>query len=418
MGRFLAVFSLIVGLTAGLMVLAAAPGLAQQSPDRFSALARIDPDQSRITAEGRHNLRIDLGLSQGVPYRLFTLTDPDRLILDFQEIDWTGLRSERLVQTDRVLQAQFGAYVPGWSRMVLELAAPMQVTRAGLTIDPETAAAHLSLDLAPVSAESFAEQSGAPYDPRWDLPEPAVVDRPAARDPEAPLRVVIDPGHGGIDPGAEAGEATEKDLMLTLGRELREVLLRSGGFDVVMTRDDDHFVSLERRVTLTHQAAADVFISLHADSLSEGLAHGATVYMLSRDASDVASALLAERHDRANLLSGADLSQADDEVTDIMLDLARQETRPRTEALARALISGITNVGGPMNRRPLRSASFSVLKAADIPSVLIEVGFLSSPRDLKNLKDPEWRAGIARGIRNGLVNWRKSDQARRPLVRQ
>ncbi len=140
--------------------------------------------------------------------------------------------------------------------------------------------------------------------------------------------------------------------------------------------------------------------------------------MLARDASDKASALLAERHDRADLLSGADLSRADDEVTDIMLDLARQETRPRTEALATALLSGMTNMGGPMNRRPKRSAAFSVLKAADIPSVLIEVGFLSSPRDLKNLTDPEWRVGIARGIRNGLQNWRKSDLARRPLVRK
>ncbi|MGD9866082.1 MAG: N-acetylmuramoyl-L-alanine amidase, partial [Pseudodonghicola sp.] len=313
---------------------------------------------------------------------------------------------------------QFGAYVPGWSRMVLELAAPMAVTEAGLSIDPVTAAAHLGLRLRPVSQADFAAHAGPPYDPRWDLPDPAPVPAPRIKDPDAALMVVIDPGHGGIDPGAEAGTTTEKDLMLTLGRELREVLLRSGGFDVVMTREDDRFVSLERRIALTHQAGADVFISLHADSLSEGLAHGATVYMLSKDASDVASALLAERHDRANLLSGADLSEADDEVTDIMLDLARQETRPRTEALAKAVISGMTNVGGPMNRRPLRAASFSVLKAADIPSVLIEVGFLSSPRDFKNLSDPDWRAGIASGIRNGLQNWRKADLARRPLVRQ
>ncbi len=185
-----------------------------------------------------------------------------------------------------------------------------------------------------------------------------------------------------------------------------------------MTRDDDRFVSLERRVALAHRAGADVFLSLHADSLSEGLAHGATVYVLEKEASDRASALLAERHDRANLLSGADLSAADDQVTDIMLDLARQETRPRSEALADALISGMTNVGGPMNRRPKRSAAFSVLKAADTPSVLIEVGFLSSPRDLRNLENPEWRARIVKGIRNGLQNWRKSDLSRRPLVRQ
>ncbi|WP_028092005.1 N-acetylmuramoyl-L-alanine amidase [Pseudodonghicola xiamenensis] len=400
------------------LVVSVEPAVAQQGPERFSALARINPGHSSIVAAGRHGVRVGLGMSQGVPYRLFTLDGPPRLVLDFQEIDWTGLTPGALLQTDRILRAQFGSYVPGWSRMVLELAQPMAVTRAGMAISPETGAAELTLELMPVTQADFAAQVGAPRDARWDLPAPQELPKPAPKQADAPLRVVIDPGHGGIDPGAEAGGSSEKDLMLTLARELREVLLRSGGFDVVMTRDDDRFVSLERRVTLTHQAGADVFISLHADSLSEGLAHGATVYLLAEDASDVASALLAERHDRANLLSGADLSEADDEITDVMLDLARQETRPRTEALAQALLSGMTNVGGPMNRRPLRGASFSVLKAADIPSVLIEVGFLSSPRDLKNLQDPDWRAGIARGIRNGLVNWRKTDLARQPLVRQ
>ena len=409
---------LLGALLTALWAAASGPLMAQQGGEAFSGLARINAEQSRITGQGRNDVAVDLGMSQGVPYRLFTLDGPPRLVLDFQEIDWSGLKAENLLQTDRILQAKFGAYVPGWSRMVLELAAPMAVAEAGLKIDPVTSAARLHLRLQPVTQAEFAAKAGPPYDPRWDLPDPAPMPAARTRDPEAPLIVMIDPGHGGIDPGAEAGAVNEKTLMLTMARELREALLRAGGFEVLMTREDDHFVSLERRIALAHQAQADVFISLHADSLSEGLAHGATVYVLSKDASDVASALLAERHDRSNLLSGADLSAADDEVTDIMLDLARQETRPRTEALAKALISGMTNVGGPMNRRPKRSASFSVLKAADIPSVLIEIGFLSSPRDLKNLTDSEWRAGMVRGIRNGLINWRKADLARRPLVRQ
>lgn len=402
-----------------LTILAALWALAASAPaQEFSGLARIDPEASAITDAGRRGVFVDLHLSQGVPYRLFTLDGPPRLVLDFQEVDWTGLDPVALVGTDRVRQARFGAYVPGWSRMVLELSGPMAVEEAELTLDEVTAAAHLALRLAPVSQDAFAAAAGPPYDPRWDLPEPAQVGQGVVRDPDAPLRVMLDPGHGGMDPGAEVGALREKDLMLTLARELREVLLRSGGFEVGMTRDDDRFVSLERRIALAHQDGAEVFLSLHADSLSEGLAHGATVYVLAQEASDTASALLAERHDRANLLSGVDLSAADDEVTDIMLDLARQETRPRTEALANALVSGMTNVGGPMNRRPKRAAAFSVLKAADTPSVLIEVGFLSSPRDLKNLENPEWRARITRGIRNGLQNWRDSDLSRRPLVRQ
>lgn len=394
----------------------AATGAAAQE---FGALARIDPESSRIVEDGRHGVAIDLHLSQGVPWRVFTLDEPERLVLDFREVDWTGLEAGQLAATDRVGAVRFGTYVPGWSRLVIELTGPMAVDRAALSVDDETAAAHLALRLVPLEAEAFAARAGAPRDPRWDLPEPAPLapGRPA-KGPDAPLVVVLDPGHGGIDPGAERGGAVEKHLMLTFARELRAALLRAGGVEVHLTRDADHFVSLERRVALAHRAGADVFLSLHADSLAEGLAHGATVYTLSEEASDVASAKLAERHNRTDLLVGADLSRTDDAVTDVLLDLARQETRPRTRSLAEALVDGMANTGGPMNSRPLRHAAFSVLKSADIPSVLIEIGFLSSPRDLRNLQDPDWRAGMARGIVAGLAAWREDDLARRALIRQ
>lgn len=384
----------------------------------FSALARIIPEGSRIADQRRDGVAIDLSLSQGVPYRLFTLNDPPRLVLDFQEIDWSGLQPETLLQGKRVARVRFGAYLPGWSRLVAELAQPMAVGRSAMRIDHESGRAHLALTLVPVSAEVFAATAGAPHDPRWDLPHPSLPPARSERGDSAPLIVVLDPGHGGIDPGAETGDVVEKDLMLTFARELREVLLRSGGFQVMLTREDDRFVSLERRIALAHQARADVFLSLHADALTQGLAHGATVHLLSNDASDRASAKLAERHDRGDLLSGVDLSAADDRVTGILLDLARQETRPRTELLARAVVDGIAQTGNPMNRRPLRRAAFSVLKAADIPSILIEIGFLSSPRDLKNLQDPVWRESMAVGIRNGLLNWRNTDTERRALRRR
>ena len=230
--------------------------------------------------------------------------------------------------------------------------------------------------------------------------------------------VVIDPGHGGVDPGAERDGGTEKELMLQFGRELREVLLRSGGFEVVLTREADEFVSLQQRIAIAHQAGADVFLSLHADALPEGQAYGAAVYSLSAEASDAATAGLAERHNRTDILAGVDLSDSDDQVTGILLELARQETKPRTEALARTLVDSMTRAGGPMNSRALRHAGFSVLKAADIPSVLIELGFLSSTRDLENLRSAEWRNGMSLGIRDGLVEWSVLDEAVQGLVRQ
>ena len=390
------------------------PAIAQE----FTGLARVDAAQSQVVDGPRDAVRLDLHLSQGVPYRIFTLDDPHRLVMDFKKVDWSGLDREVFEQSEAVEIVRFGTYVPGWSRLVATLIGPMAVKEAGLTVDPVSSVAHLRISLQPVDQETFSRNAGAPYDPRWDLPRPAPLPHTVTKGTDAPLRVVLDPGHGGVDPGAETPDVNEKTLMLIFARELRELLLRTGGYDVILTREDDYFVSLERRIALAHQAGADVFLSLHADSLAEGLAHGATVHVLSPEASDVASAKLAERHDRADLLAGADLRNADDQVTDILLDLARQETQPRTDALARALVSGMAQTGGPMNRRPLRSAAFSVLKAADIPSVLIEIGFLSSPRDLKNLRDPEWRQGMARGIRNGLQAWRIGDAARRPLVRQ
>lgn len=384
----------------------------------FSALARIHPDKSRITDVGRTGVRVEIGLSQGVPYRIFTLQDPYRMVLDFNEVDWTGLNRTDFLQSERVSGVQFGAYVPGWSRLVLELGAPMAVDTAELSVAEESGAALLSLNLKGTDFDTFNATAGAPRNPGWDLPEPADLPQAPSRSADRPLRVMLDPGHGGIDPGAEIDGVDEKNLMLTFARELREVLLRSGGYEVVLTRVDDQFVSLERRITLAHRAGADLFISLHADSLSEGQAHGAVVYTLSADASDVASSKLAERHDRGDLISGIDLNGADDQVADVLLDLARQETVPRTKLLAGAIANGMAQQGGPMNRKPLRTASFSVLKAADIPSVLIELGFLSSPRDRENLRDSEWRAKMALGIFQGLEDWRQQDVIRRSLIGQ
>lgn len=381
----------------------------------LSGLARVNPAESTF-ADRAGGAEMVLSLSQGVPYRVYTLTDPARLVVDFREVDWTDLDLKAFDVSDAVSDLRAGTFRPGWSRLVAQLSEPYTVDQVGLNTNAESGRARLSVTLVPTDVDQFAAQSGAPRDPRWDLPTPARFEAPRTRAGDV-VRVMLDPGHGGIDPGAERGAINEKSVMLTFARELEETLLRSGGFEVYLTRTGDYFVSLERRIAMAHEAQVDVFVSLHADSLADGGAHGATVYTLSREASDVASAKLAERHDRDELLSGVDLSSADDQVTAILLDLARQETTPRTDILAKALVTGMGNQGGPMNRRPLRQASFSVLKAADIPSVLVEIGFLSSPRDLENLQDADWRANMAEGIRDGLQLWLREDSEMRPLVR-
>jgi len=401
----------------GLWAAVSAGLLAAQDRD-FSGLARLDVQASSITDTGRGAV-LRLVLSQGVPYRVFTLEAPERLVLDFREVDWGGIDGAVLDQSAAVAGVRVGDFRPGWSRMVLDLAAPMAVDRAGLTIDEVTGGAVLEMSLRPVTAQVFAAGAGAPDLPGWEVPERALKaeKRPRQRG-EAPLVVVLDPGHGGLDPGAQVDGLAEKDLMLVFALELQEVLVRAGGFEVVLTRQDDSFVSLERRVAIAHRMRADVFLSLHADALSEGRAHGATVYTLSDSASDEASAALAERHNRADMLAGIDLSGKDDIVADVLMDLARIETQPRAGRLAESLRQGIEAKGLPLHSRPLRHAGFSVLKSPDIPSALLELGFMSSPRDLKNLTDPAWRGQMAEALRDALEAWRAEDAAIADLVRQ
>ncbi len=397
------------------MLLALGPAAAQAQG--LSGLARLDSDVSRVSDAWGGGLSVDLALSQGVPYRVYTLDDPRRLVLDFREIDWTGVTRQSLLKADRAPDLRFGAFRPGWSRLVVDLAAPMVLDQAAMTVDPVSGRARLRVGLTPTTPEAFAESSGAPHDPRWDLPPPAFVAEKQLRG-DAPLVVVLDPGHGGIDPGAERDGLQEKDLMLAFARQLKEVLVRSGRFEVVLTREDDSFVSLERRIAIAHEAGAHVFLSLHADALSDGHAHGATVHLLRDSASDEASRLLAERHDRDELLSGVDLSGQDDVVAGILMDLARQETQPRAERLAQTVIKGLRAAERPVNTRPVRFASFSVLKSADIPSVLLEIGFMSSNRDLKNLTDEKWRLETAVALRDALRAWMAEDDRLRDLVRR
>ncbi|QFT96235.1 N-acetylmuramoyl-L-alanine amidase AmiA precursor [Roseovarius sp. THAF8] len=396
-----------------MMCLWAVAAAAQSS---FGGLARVDMDGSRLS-DTRQGLVLELALSQGVPWRVFTLDAPERLVVDFREVDWRGVDAALLDMAERARQVRMGSFRPGWSRMVITLAGPYAVRAADMALEQETGAALLSIELTEVTEAAFAAASGAPKVPGWDRQDPSPGKAARTADPGL-FTVVIDPGHGGIDPGAEKDGLSEKDLMLAFARELKDVLLRQADVEVVLTREDDSFVSLERRVAIAHQVGAGLFISLHADALIEGRAHGATVYTLSDSASDRASAALAERHDRADLLAGIDLTGSDDVVADVLMDLARMETQPRAEQLAKAIQMGIREKGLPLNSRPMRMAGFSVLKSPDIPSVLLEVGFLSSDRDRANIADAEWRARMAQAVSDAVRAWRQADAANAELVRQ
>jgi N-acetylmuramoyl-L-alanine amidase len=393
----------IAGLLLGLW--AAGPVPAQE----LSALAQMDPLASEITDSGRAT-QVDFALSQPVPWRVRVLADPPRLVLDMREVDWSGINS--LSETsDHVTELRAGVFRPGWSRLVLMLDGPMAVTQAEMQTEGQT---RLRLRLEPATAADFASAASQPEPPDWALPMVADLAKPPAQGDDR-LVVVLDPGHGGLDPGAERDGQTEAALILRFAREFKELLSRDGRFLVVMTREDDVFVPLETRVSIARAAAADVFLSLHADALAEGEASGATIYTLSADASDEASAALAQRHDRDDLLAGVDLTQQDDLVATVLMDMARAETTPRIERLAGHLVRAIKAGDIRMHPDPSQTAGFSVLKSPDVPSVLVELGFLSSSRDLARLNDADWRGRMAEALRQGLSDWADGEAAIRSL---
>lgn len=380
----------------------------------FRAVARVDPDASHLIDRGR-GVDLVLALSQPVPYRIFTLESPDRLVLDFREVAWGDLAGT-LNTSDAILSVATGGAGAGWSRIVLTLAGPMGVTQAGMETSAEDGSALVRLRLSRVDRTEFTAAAGVPGNVALP-PEPVLAAADTAAMDDL-IMVALDPGHGGVDPGARRGGQDEADLMLVFAIELREVLLRTGRFDVVLTREGDWFVSLPERVTIARMAGANVFLSLHADALADGGARGATVYTLADTATDEASAALAEAHDRADLLAGVDLAGNDDEVAGILIDLARLETAPRAGALADQLVMGLASAGATLHRHPRLEAGFSVLKAADIPSVLMELGFLSDADDLENLQNADWRARVQHGIRDALLAWGQADAVAASLLRQ
>lgn len=397
------------------ILMARMPALAED----LNALAILDPNATFLRDEGQ-GLSVRLAISQAVPYRVSFMADPPRLVVDFREVEFGAAPPAASDRSERVADLSWGPFLSGWSRLVAVLDRPLRLKSAEETPGPSGGAV-IRLDLQPTTEADLAATAArdASLESDWALPKPVATGEPAIhrQTGEAPLKIAIDPGHGGLDPGAESGKTTEAATVLAFALELAE-LLRRAGMTVDLTRQTDVFVPLETRISVARAAQADVFLSLHADALAEGEATGATIYKLAEKASDTASEQLAERHDRADILAGVDLSGNDDEVASVLLDLARRETQPRADRLAEALRSAMQSAGVKMHRHPVQEAAFSVLKSADIPSLLIEIGFLSSPDDRARLADPVWRAGMEEAILKGLEAWAVPDAAEARLLRQ
>lgn len=400
-------------LAAAVLLLSALAVVARPGPVVADTLAKVDQGRVMLGFEGRDRGRprpiaLTIGLSRAVAHAVAVIDAPPRLVVDLRD---TGIpqvlpaadpdaEPDPDAETAAALALRWGPAPRGGARAVLTLPGPMNLDSAQLTGGPAPA---LSLRLVPVKPAEFRPRRDSLTVLRG-LPEPADTARPPAAPAGDRLLVVLDPGHGGIDPGAQVGGISEAALMLGFAREFAAVL-RDRGIEAVLTREDDRFVPLEARTTIARAKGADLFISLHADALPAGEAAGAAIYTWDARSNDRAAQQLALLHDRSDMLAGLDLSDTDEDVSRALIDLARLDTQPRSADAARMLVAQMDAAGVDMHRVPIRGAAFSVLKSPDIPSVLIELGFLTDPDDRSNLFDPDWRARVAAALAAGIVDW-------------
>jgi N-acetylmuramoyl-L-alanine amidase len=365
----------------------------------FSADAYPVATDTRVGGDDAQT-RFVMDFTKKVELRAFTLSDPYRVVVDLPQVTFklpakTGEAGRGLVKAFR-----FGLVMQGGSRIVMDVSKPVRIDKAFVVDAAAGQPARLVIDLAATDRDSFMKGIAAENRP---APAPAAsgVEREAVHrggDPR-PI-IVLDPGHGGIDNGAVASDGTmEKDIVLGFATGLRDQLERTGKYRVVMTRSDDTFIPLVDRVRMARIRQAALFVSIHADAIkkSEGDAQGATVYTLSETASDPEAARLAESENHADVIAGIDMSHEPGDVADILIDLAQRETKAFSLHFAKTLVADMKKVAR-MHKNPMKSAGFKVLKAPDVPAVLIELGYVSNKDDLKQLISIGWQAKTASAI--------------------
>ncbi len=348
-----------------------------------------DDNQTRFVAD----------ISQQIDIRAFTLANPYRVVIDMPQVTFK-LQSRTAEAKRGLIKAyRFGLVMQGGSRIVIDLARPVRIEKSFVLAASNDQPARLVLDLAASDREGFMRRIALENRAAADLAARRA-DRGGDNKPSSDPRplVVLDPGHGGIDGGTTAARGeTEKAIVLEFCLQLRDKIEKVGKYRVAMTRSDDTFVSLADRVALARTRKASLFVSVHADALRRGAAQGATVYTLSDRASDQAAAKFAEEENRADVIAGLDLSSEPDDVADILIDLARRETKAFSVQFARGLVGELRNAA-KLHREPLKSAGLRVLRAPDVPSVLVELGFVTNKEDVKSLTSEVWRSRTADAV--------------------
>ncbi|ODA68832.1 N-acetylmuramoyl-L-alanine amidase AmiA precursor [Methyloligella halotolerans] len=369
--------------------------------------ARLAGDQQRT--------RFIADLSKKVDVHVFTLDNPYRVIVDLADVQFQmppgiGEKPKGLIKGYR-----YGLFAPGKSRIVIDVASPFLVDKTFVLDARDGQPARLVIDLVPTDRKTFlksTESAAAETSPPV-RPLPPAKERPASAKPI----VVLDPGHGGIDSGAVSKKGTEeKDVVMAFTQLLKKQLEETGKFDVALTREGDRFLTLRDRVAFAHEKGASLFLSIHADFFPhKGEARGATIFTLSENGSDAEARALAAKENLADAVGGYELPQEPDEIlANILIDLAQRETQNRSMVFAGAILSTLEGRVKLHSSKP-KSASFRVLKSPDVPSVLLELGYLSDTDDEKLLLSESWREKTAQAVSHAVESYFEQRIARTPF---
>jgi N-acetylmuramoyl-L-alanine amidase len=340
--------------------------------------------------------RFVMDLSSKVDMAVFTLANPYRVVVDLPQVTFNLPAKAGDTGRGLIKAFRYGLVMQSGSRIVIDAKGPVRIEKSFVLPPADGQPARLVLDLAATDRDSFIRNA--------ELERPAARATPRIAPPPTPddprPLVVIDPGHGGIDTGTKASSGElEKAMVLDFATVLRNKLEQTKKYRVAMTRSDDTFVALTERVRFARSLKASLFISIHADYLprKEGEAQGATIYTLSETASDSEAARLAEEENRADVIAGVDLTAESNEVADILIDLAQRETKTFSAQFARDVVTEL-KTATRLHKHPMKSAGFMVLRSPDVPSVLVELGYVSAKDDLKQLLSQSWREKTAAAL--------------------
>jgi N-acetylmuramoyl-L-alanine amidase len=365
-------------------------------------------------AGDRGRTRFIADLSKKVDVSVFSLADPYRVIVDLPEVNFqmpAGLGTEK---RGLVTGYRYGLFAPGKSRIVIDMNGPFLVDKAFVLDARSDQPARLVVDLVPTDRMTFlAKLRDAKSPVVGSIPQPKLAALANAAKPV----IVLDPGHGGIDPGTASGDGTtEKEVVLAFAKTLRQKLEAKGDYQVYLTREDDTFLALRERVEFAQSKGANLFVSIHADWFPKHTteASGATVYTLSEQASDDEAKELAAKENFSDAIAGVELPSGGDEVVaNILIDLAQRETQNRSIVFAKSVVGEMS--ASELHQKSSKSAGFRVLKSPDVPSVLLELGFLSNPDDEKRLTSEDWRAAMAEKVGAAIDSYFAKRMARMPF---